>query len=87
MSEDALWECMLEMIEKKGVNSQSIKDSEEFKDIFKRINETFNLEFNPSASVIASIVSQEIIKVITLKDFPGHGMFVYSSITQNCTME
>ena len=41
-----------------------------------------NIEFNPSSGVIGSITSQEIIKVITKKDFPEHGFFVYDSDSQ-----
>lgn len=40
------------------------------------------MEFNPSASVVGSIASQEIIKCITVKDMPEHGFYLYDSDTQ-----
>ena len=37
------------------------------------------IEFNPSASVVGSIASQEIIKCITVRDMPEHGFYLYDS--------
>jgi hypothetical protein len=55
--------------------------------MFTKFNECFNLEFNPSSSAIGAIVSQEVVKVITQRDHPGHGFFVYDSVTQRCVIE
>jgi len=49
----------------------------QFQNCFKN-----QVEFNPSSGVIGSITSQEIIKVITKKDFPEHGFFVFDSDSQ-----
>jgi len=49
-----------------------------------KLSTTFNLDFNPTASVIGAIVSQEIVKVITQKDFPSHGLAIYDSLTERC---
>jgi hypothetical protein len=46
-----------------------------------------NFDFNPTASVIGAIVSQEIVKVITQRDFPSHGLAVYDSLTERCQFE
>ena len=37
------------------------------------------IEFNPSASVVGSVASQEIIKCITARDMPEHGFYLYDS--------
>lgn len=50
------------------------------KELITRFNSCFNIDFNPSASVVGAIVSQEIVKVITHKDFPSHGLAVYDSL-------
>jgi hypothetical protein len=47
---------MIELINDKNLN-KGLTSSDEFKNFFLRFNECFNLEFNPSASVIGSIVS------------------------------
>eukprot|EP00347_Sterkiella_histriomuscorum_P008263 403345750 len=65
----------------------TLVDSSDFLAIFNQIDRCFNLEFNPSASVIGALVSQEIVKVITQRDFPGWGMFIYDSDSQYCTQE
>ncbi len=50
---------------------------EAFKKIVKDLDSMYGLEFNPTSSVLGSILSQEIIKVITEKDSPAHGMMLY----------
>jgi len=55
--------------------------------LFAQFDKMFKLEFNPSASVIGSVISQEILKVITLKDHPNHGLFIYDSVNQAFTIE
>ena len=52
------------LINTKGL-PDSLIDNTDFKAIRDKFNGTFNLEFNPTASVIGAIVSQEIVKVIT----------------------
>lgn len=81
-----LWTETLAFVEKKGLPS-SLKDNLEFKEQFQRFDNCFNLEFNPSASVVGAIVSQEVIKVITQKDFPCIGMGVYDAMSQKCVVE
>jgi hypothetical protein len=53
-----------QLIKAKGL-PDSLLENSDFKDILDKFNETFNLDFNPTASVIGAIVSQEIVKVIT----------------------
>ena len=53
-----------QLIETKGL-PDSLLENTDFKDILEKFNGTFNLDFNPTASVIGAIVSQEIVKVIT----------------------
>jgi len=43
----------------------SVISNPDFKDIEDKLASTYNLDFNPTASVIGAIVSQEIVKVIT----------------------
>jgi len=52
------------LVKAKGL-PDSLVENTEFKDILEKFDGTFNLEFNPTASVIGAIVSQEIVKVIT----------------------
>lgn len=55
----------------------------QFDDAFKKIrtdlDRMYGMEFNPTSSVLGSIISQEIIKVITEKDSPAHGMMLYGA--------
>ena len=69
-----------QLIKAKGL-PDTLPENSEFKDIVEKLNMTFNLDFNPTASVIGAIVSQEIVKVITQRDFPSHGLAVYDSVT------
>ena len=73
-------------IKSKGL-PDTILENADFKDIQQRMSSTFNLDFNPTASVIGAIVSQEIVKVITQKDFPSHGLAIYDSLTERCQFE
>lgn len=66
---------------------EGIMENSDFKEIAQRFFETYRVDFNPSASVIGAIVSQEIVKVITQRDFPSHGLAVYDSITERCIFE
>jgi len=50
---------------------------EAFTKIVSDLDRMYGLEFNPTSSVLGSILSQEIIKVITEKDSPAHGMMLY----------
>jgi len=50
-----------------------------FNEFYEQFDRQFMLEFNASASVIGSIMAQEIIKVITARDFPAQGFLLYSS--------
>ena len=45
------------------------------------------IQFNPVQSVVASIASQEILKVVTRKDAPEHGFFLYDSYDQKMDIE
>lgn len=69
--------------QKDGLKQHSSKllECPEYKTTVEQTSEWFSLhlEFNPTASVIGSVASQEIIKVITRKDFPAHGLFLYDS--------
>jgi len=77
---------MAELIKVKGLPDSLIENSD-FKSLVQRFSETYKVEFNPTSSVIGAIVSQEIVKVITQRDFPSHGLVVYDSITQRCLFE
>ena len=55
-------------------------DQAAFDQIVEDVDRTFGLEFNPSSSVIGAVMSQEIIKVITKRDHPNHGLFIYDSV-------
>jgi hypothetical protein len=74
------------LIKAKGL-PENLGDNFEFKNIVEKFNAGFNLDFNPTASVIGAIVSQEIVKVITQRDFPSHGLAVYDSLTEKCQFE
>ena len=43
----------------------AILSNPDFKDIQDKFSSAYNLDFNPTTSVIGAIVSQEIVKVIT----------------------
>lgn len=66
---------------------ESLLENSDFKDIFDRFQRSFSLNFNPTASVIGAIVSQEVVKAVTQRDFPSHGLAVYDSITERCLFE
>ena len=76
---------------KKGVSkfSKSLFDNPEYNHVVDRVRHWFSTrnEFNPTASVIGSVASQEIIKVITRKDFPSNGLFLYDSDIQMIKIE
>jgi hypothetical protein len=54
------------------------------RDLITRFDRAYKVDFNPTASVLGAIVSQEVVKVITQRDFPSHGLAVYDSVTQKC---
>ena len=74
------------LVKAKGLHD-SLLDNSEFKDIFSRFERSFRVDFNPTASVIGAIVSQEVVKTVTQRDFPSHGLVVYDSITEKCLFE
>lgn len=45
------------------------------------------VHFNPVESVVASIASQEVLKMITAKDAPEHGFFLYDAAEQRMDIE
>ena len=92
MSESGKPQDLLAFIKTKpGLSAHATlyESSEKFKAQLSAFNVCFtnNLEFNPAAGVIGSITSQEIIKVITKKDFPQHGFFMFDSESQQMTIE
>ena len=74
------------LVKAKGL-PDSLIDNNDFKDIFSRFERSFRVDFNPTASVIGAIVSQEVVKTVTQRDFPSHGLAVYDSITEKCLFE
>ena len=86
MSNQAYLDKIKDIITQNGL-PETILENEDFKDILQRFFETYKIDFNPSASVIGAIVSQEIVKVITQRDLPSHGLAVYDSITERCIFE
>ena len=62
-------------------------DEQSYLKIVEDMDRMFGLEFNPSSSVVGAVMSQEIIKLITKKDHPNHGFFIYDSINQTMTVE
>ncbi|CDW91106.1 family protein [Stylonychia lemnae] len=83
---DSEFDKVCQILIEKGVGSKIIK-SQEFRETYDRVQKCFNVEFSPSCSLIGAIVSQEIVKVITQRDHPGYGMYVYDSVTQQCTQQ
>ena len=66
-----------ELLQAKG-HSGFAKDAA-FDFVCGEVARMWGLQFNPSSSVIASVLSQEVIKVVTQRDHPGYGLFVYDS--------
>ena len=50
--------------------------------LFRIFLEFYKYEFNPVASIIGSLLSQEIIKIITKEGKPIENIFTYDSIMQ-----
>lgn len=48
-------------------------------DIMEKVEKMWGVDFNPTSSVVSAVMSQEVIKVITLRDHPAHGLMVYDS--------
>ena len=67
----------------------ALSKSELFSDVLEKFRNCFKnkIEFNPSAGVIGAVASQEIIKVITRKDNPGIGLFLYDVNSQKIIIE
>ena len=40
----------------------------------------YGIEFNPTAGVVSSVLSQEVIKVVTMRDHPASGLMLYDSV-------
>jgi len=74
------------LVKAKGL-PESLLENSDFKDIFSSFNRSFKVDFNPTASVIGAIVSQEVVKAVTQRDFPSHGLAVYDSMTERCLFE
>ena len=81
-----LSEIISKLVKAKGL-PESLLENSDFKDIFDRFQRSFSLNFNPTASVIGAIVSQEVVKAVTQRDYPSHGLAVYDSITERCLFE
>jgi hypothetical protein len=56
----------------------------DFIDVLGRLDSTYKVDFNPTSSVLGAIVSQEVVKLVTQREFPSHGLAVYDSISQRC---
>ena len=56
-------------------------------DILEKVEKMWGVDFNPTSSVVSAVMSQEVIKVITLRDHPAHGMLVYDSQNQTFSIE
>jgi hypothetical protein len=56
----------------------------DFIDVLGRLDSTYKVDFNPTSSVLGALVSQEVVKLVTQRDFPSHGLAVYDSISQRC---
>lgn len=63
------------------------EQTQAFTSLCAEVERMWGLQFNPCSSVIGSVLSQEVIKVITQRDNPGHGLFVYDSMHQSLTIE
>lgn len=86
------YEQTLDFISKRDGLSQHLKtfsDSEALKSQVAQFDRCFTsqLEFNPSSGAVSAITSQEIIKVITRRDFPEHGLFLFDANTQKMMIE
>ena len=66
---------------------QDAANEQAFADLCAELQRTWNLAFNPCSSVIGAVMSQEILKVVTGRDHPGHGLFCYDSVNQSMTVE
>ena len=59
---------------------------EQYEQLQQKFTKQYGLEFNPTCGVISSVLSQEIIKVITKRDKPASGFLVYNSEDQSFTI-
>ena len=66
-----------------GFNSVNAR----FTKMCEELDRTYGVDFNPTSSVLGSILSQEIIKVITERDSPAHGMMLYGADEQQFILE
>jgi hypothetical protein len=74
------------IITKKGL-PHALLENPDFAEVISSFSRTYCLDFNPTSSVLGAIVSQEIVKVVTQRDFPSHGLAVYDAVTQRCVFE
>lgn len=91
-SKEDAYENVVDFISKRDGLSQHLKtfrDSELLKQQVQSFDECYKhqLEFNPSSGAVSAITSQEIIKVITRRDFPEHGLFLFDATTQKMMIE
>lgn len=56
INESELLTKIIQLVKEKGL-PENYGENQEFRDIFDRLNKCFNLEFNPSSSVIGALVS------------------------------
>jgi hypothetical protein len=67
-----------ELLSNKGFTGFTTDPTFDF--VCGEVSRMWRLQFNPCSSVIGSTMSQEVIKVVTQRDHPGHGLFVYDSV-------
>lgn len=66
------------MLIKKGHDGFKAQ-GDQFKKIADQMRDWQGLELNTSASILGAVMSQEVIKVITKRDHPCHGLVVLDS--------
>ncbi len=60
---------------------------QDFDRVVEDFGRQYGIEFNPTSGVISSVLSQEVIKVLTRRDHPAFGFMVYDSINQTFEIE
>ena len=56
----------------------SVQDK--YETLLTEFDRQFGIEFNPTAGVVSSVLSQEVIKVVTMRDHPASGLMLYDSV-------
>ena len=64
-----------------------VRSRETFMGIVEDFDRQYGIEFNPTAGVVSSILSQEIMKVVTKRDHPASGLLFYDSVYQTFSIE